>query len=324
MTTSASGPRDEDSPSQAPDGGERLVYVVPQESGGYNPNQVSLLDLWDILWAGKWIGIALTLALATATAVYSLSMTEWYRSEVLLSPAEDRTSGGGGAVSALGGLGGLAGLAGIRVGSNNVEALAVLRSRDFAREFITDHNLMPVLLADKWDTAANDWVAKNPADRPDIRDAVKLFQDDVLDVSEEPQTGLVTVAVEWTDPVLAAEWAGLLVERLNDHMRQEALREAETNVAYLQGELASASLVTLQQSIGSLLENEMQKLMLARGNEQFAFKIIDPAVPPKQRDRPHRTLMVALAIVLGGLLSMLVIFIRYAVRKNRGAGTTEP
>lgn len=320
MTTSAPGPRDGDAPTH-PSSGERLVYVVPRDGGHDADDEISLIDLWNILWDGKWIGITLTLALAIATAAYSLTMTEWYRSEVLLAPAEDRTSSGsGGAAAALGGLGGLAGLAGIRVGSNNVEAVAVLRSRGFAREFITDLNLMPVLLAEEWDADANDWIAEDSVDRPDIRNAVKFFQDNVLNVSEDNQAGLVTVGVEWTDPEIAAEWATLLVERLNDRMRQEALQEAETNVAYLQETLVATSLVTLQQSIGRLLETEMQKLMLARGNEQFSFKVLDPAEPPMRRSRPARTLMVALAIVLGGMLSLLVIFVRHAVRKHR----TEP
>jgi hypothetical protein len=49
---------------------------------------------------------------------------------------------------------------------------------------------------------------------------------------------MVTLAIEWTQPEVAAEWANALVQRLNRRLRERALREAETNVAYLQAEMA--------------------------------------------------------------------------------------
>ena len=302
-----------------PSESERFVYVLPHEAYS-SDDEVSLFELWNILWDGKWIGFAITLICATTTAIVSLNMTEWYRAEVLLAPAEERRSGD--VRSALGNLGGLAGLAGISVGGGgNVEAIAILRSRGFIREFIEDLDLMPVLFADQWDVAAGEWKSADPDERPDVREAVKFFHDSVLTVSEDIQTGLVTLAIEWTDPAVAADWASTLVDRLNDRMRAQALWDAETNVAYLQETLASTSLVAMQQSIGRLLETEMQKLMLARGNEQFSFKVLDPAQEPRQRSRPKRTLMVILAILFGGVVSVFAIFVRHGLRRRSKASS---
>ncbi len=64
----------------------------------------------------------------------------------------------------------------------------------------------------------------------------------------------------------------------------------------------------------------MQKLMLARGNEDFAFKVIDrPTPPPKQRDAPQRTLIALVSLLTGEILGMLSVFVRKAVenRPNR-------
>src|SRR5690606_2767647 len=110
---------------------------------------------------------------------------------------------------------------------------------------------------------------------------IRYFDDNVRSISEDDETGLVTLTVEWIDPEIAAEWANILVERLNERMRRRALLEAESNVGYLQEELAKTGVVTLQQSISRLLESELQKLMLARGNEEFAFRVIDRAQVPK-------------------------------------------
>ena len=207
-------------------------------------------------------------------------------------------------------LGGLAALAGVNVGEGNaVEALAVLQSREFARAFIEQYDLLPLFFADDWDADEKRWQVDDPADAPDIRDGVKFFHEDVLRVSEDRSSGLVTLAIEWIDPDIAAEWASTLVRRLNDRLRDRALQEAQTNVNYLQSQMVSTNLVTLQESIGRLLENELQQLMLAKGNEEFAFKILDPAVSPKQRVRPKRALIVILGTILGGLLGAFTVLI---------------
>ena len=141
--------------------------------------------------------------------------------------------------------------------------------------------------------------------------------EEILKVSEQRTTGLVTLAVEWTEPEVAADWAGVLVRRLNDRLRERALQEAETNVAYLQSEMGSTTLVTLQESIGRLLESELQKLMLAKGNEEFAFKVLDSAIPPKQRVRPKRALTAVVGTLLGGLLGVFGVLIVHLGRSDQ-------
>lgn len=293
---------------------DRLVYVMPQQmSGARTDDEVDLLALWNIVWRGKILVAVVTILFAVGSVLFALAQTEWYRAEVLLAPAEERSS------TAVGGqLGGLAALAGVSVGGEGevAEAMATLRSREFARAFIDENQLIQVFFADAWNEAASSWRAEDSSLWPDVRDAVIYFHEKVLEVSKDHQSGLVTLAIEWTDPEVAAIWADDLVRRLNARQRERALRTAEVNVAYLQAELAQTSVVTLQQSIGRLLESEMQKLMLARGNEEFAFRIIDGAEPPKYRVRPKRTQIAVLGTLLGGMIGVLIVCITYMVRRG--------
>ena len=272
--------------------------------------EIRLAELWNIVWSGKWRIIGVTFVFAVLSVVYALVATEWFRAEALLAPAEERN------VAPLQTqLGGIAALAGLSIGSGDtVEAVATLKSRDFAREFIEDHGLLTVLFADDWDAAGQRWLADDPREQPDMRDAVQYFHDHILRVSEDRATSLVTLAIEWTDPVVAAEWASVLVDRLNARMRERALEEAETNVTYLQEELAKTNVVTLQQAVGRLLESELQKLMLARGTQEFAFRIIDSAEPPKQRVRPKRTLVAIFGTLAGGVVGLIWVFLGHALR----------
>jgi len=299
-----------DKVAQAP--AEGLVYVSPGTVySGASDDKISLRQIWQILWRGKQIVIATTIIFALGSVTYALLAKEIFRAEVLLVPATEQSA------PMIGGqLGGLAALAGVNMGGGrrDVEALAVLQSRKFARDFIEQLNLMPVFFVEDWDAEEGRWRENDPAEAPDIRDGVKFFRENILKVSEERTTGLVTLAIEWTDPGVAAEWAGILVRRLNDRLREGALQEAQTNVAYLQSEMAKTTLATLQESIGRLLESELPKLMLAKGNEEFAFKIVDPAVAPKQRVRPKRALTTIIGTMLGGLLGIFIVLVGHSGR----------
>ena len=286
----------------------------PGHGDSRNPTQfdaagdASLLDLWIILWRRKWWIVGLTSLFIALSIPYAYMQVEWYRANVLLAPSEKKSTSG-----ITGQLGGLAALAGVTVGGDNAESLAILQSREFAAAFIEEQNLLTVLYADKWDPQSRSWITVEP----DMRDAVEYFNKNVTSVNKDSTSGLVTLMVQWTDPQLAAAWADLLVRQLNEHLRQRALVEAESNVAYLQSELSKTNVMTLQQSIGRLLEAELQKVMLARGNEEFAFRVIDKAQVPKKRFKPNRTLIVVLAAFLGGMLSVLIVFASHAVRTAR-------
>lgn len=278
---------------------------------GAADDKISLRQTWRILRRGQRTIIAVTMVFALASIAYALLANEIFRAEVLLAPAKEQSSPIGGQ------LGGLAALAGVTVGEgDDVVALAVLQSRKFARDFIEDLNLLPVFFEKDWDAENERWLEDDPTEVPDVRDGVKFFHEEVIEIGAARSTGLVTLAIEWTDPDIAAEWASILVRRLNDRLRETALQEAQTNVAYLQAELAKTTLVTLQASIGRLLESEMPKLMLAKGNEEFAFKIVDPAVPPKERVRPKRALIVIICTLLGGLLGVFGVLVGHSGRTD--------
>lgn len=291
--------------------GQRFAYIMPEHFFGRPAgDEVGLRELWLVTWHGKWVIIAVTLLFAVGSVGHALIATEWYQAEVLLAPASDRTS------LPLGGqLGGLAAIAGVTTRSGDVaEAVATLKSRELARAFIEDEGLVQVFFADEWDAESGRWLRDGPGEERDTRDAIKYFHENVLRVREDRQSGLVTLVVEWTDPVLVADWANQLVTRANERLRGRALREAEANIAYLEAELARTGVVALQQTIGRLLESELQKLMLARGNEEFAFRIVDSAEVPKRRVRPRRALIAVIGTLLGGVLAVFAVFAAHAIR----------
>ncbi|MGB7741052.1 MAG: Wzz/FepE/Etk N-terminal domain-containing protein [Steroidobacteraceae bacterium] len=288
--------------------------VVADES-----SSADLAQAWSWLRKGRSFIATVTALAAIASGIYVLLAPPWYRAQTLLVPA-DESSLPGGLAGSLGALGGLVGLGNLRMGGgSSAESIAMLTSTEFTADFIEANNLVPVLFADDWDAAKGRWSRKVAGREPDLRDAVKLFDERVRIVREDKKTGLVTLAIEWKDPATAAKWANDLVERLNAKVRGRHLSEADANVKYLKQELAGTDVVVLQQAVGRLLDSEMQKAMVARVQKDAAFRVLDRAQTPKFRSHPKRVQVVALSTVVAGLLAMLAVLLWHATRQQGSA-----
>lgn len=285
----------------------RPVYIAvpaPPRSG------IDLPELWNAVFERKWLVIAISFSFALAAVAYSLWATPIYRAEVVLAPAKE--GGAGGELSRLSGLAGLAGI-NLGVGRDSVQSIAILESRSFTEEFIREHNLLPILFAEEWDAESGQWKSDDPMLQRDLRDGVKYFTENVRFITENPQTGLVTLAVEWTDANLAAEWAMELVARVNESTRARDIQDSQKKLDYLNDQLAKAQFVELRQAISRVIEEQIKTMMLAQAQTQYAFEVIDPATVPKQRVRPKRTLIVIIGTALGGFVGVLIALFMFAV-----------
>ena len=80
-----------------------------------------------------------------------------------------------------------------------------------------------------------------------------------------------------------------LVGLANELLRTRALEEAQRNIAYLNAQADRTNEVELRRAIFNLIESETKTLMLANGRTEYAFRVVDPAVPPEDpfRSAPH-------------------------------------
>ena len=274
-------------------------------------DELRLDDLWRTLWGGRWRIAALALGTAVLAVVASFLITPTYRSTVLAAPtAESSTSG---LASLASQFAGVAALAGVNVSGSTrtAEAIATLRSRAFTETFIRERNLMPILFADAWDAGAGRW--RDETEVPTAWDAFQAF-DGLRSVEEDLQTGLISVQVEWSDPALAAQWANGLVADVNRILRTRAISESRQNLEYLRSELEKNSQVPLQSTIFGLIEAELRNAMLSNVKQEYAFRVIDPAVVAQKRNWPNRALFAALGLFIGGVIGTFAAFLRPSPR----------
>jgi uncharacterized protein involved in exopolysaccharide biosynthesis len=140
-----------------------------------------------------------------------------------------------------------------------------------------------------------------------------MFKNDIRQVTDDKKSGLIVLSIQWKDPALAAKWANDLVRITNNYLRSKAIEEAERNITYLQDQVLKANAVEVQKGIYSLMEQEINKVMLARGREEYALKVVDPAFAPEKPSSPGALMLGALGFAFGCLLSLLIVFGRRAI-----------
>ena len=301
----------------------------------YPDDEIDLKELFMVLWGGRWLISAVTgLAVAISVAV-ALSLPNIYTASALLAPAE---SGGGGLSGLMKQYGGLASLAGVSLpggeeGSRAQLGMQLMRSRAFIGDFVERRDILPELMAvESWDAGSGDiifdpesydaasktWLRDVDGPRlakPSAQEAHKAFVE-VLGVSEDKQTGYITVSIDHQSPVIAAQWVNWLVEDVNAAVKAQDVTEAKKSIEYLKQQIANTSLADLQAMFFELIQSQTETVMLTEVRPEYVFKTIDPAVVPEEKSKPSRSLICVLGTLLGGMLGVVIVLIRHYARSE--------
>jgi uncharacterized protein involved in exopolysaccharide biosynthesis len=266
-----------------------------------DPGDIDFAGIWRVIRGAKYLILTITIVCTGIALVIALTTTPIFRAETVITTVRNGNLAGQSG-SALGGLANIASLAGVNLdagSSADREAKAVLQSRSLIEEFIGRYDLIKVLLPD----------SSKP---PTMWFAVKEFKEGELTIREDKRTGLVTIDVDWEDPAVAAKWANGFVALANERLRARAIDETTRNIAFLNAQIPQTSVVEVQRAIYNLIESETKTLMLANVRTEFAFTVIDPAVPPERKYRPKRTLYVLFGLFLGFAIGVLAAYVRSA------------
>lgn len=299
-------------------------------------NSVTLSDdelvfkkMFAALWAGKYI-ILLTTVVVSCLAIWlALSLPNIYRSEALLTPVSKSEGNIGGLSSSLGGL---ASLAGVNIGggeTNKTEiALETLKSRQFFRNFNEKYSIvLPLMASHDWDPIndkliydpevydeeSDTWLipSKNgPGEAPTVQQAHREFLK-LLQVEADKKTGLVKVAIEFYSPNMAKQWVDWLVDDINETVKNQDVDQAQKSIDYLTEQINQTQLTDLQSGFFEMIQAQTKTIMLANASPEYLFKTLDPAVSPERKVGPKRALICILGALVGGMLGVLIVLIRY-------------
>lgn len=257
-----------------------------------------------------WLWMATTMAAAGLGYYIAATQQELYSAEAVLFPPPREAN-----LAAL-----PSRLLGLNLGSASPttdEALATLISSQFLGDFVTKHNLMPLLFPLQWDAAEQKW-------RPDVRQPTLLrgvarFKTN-LEIEKDVISPIVTVSFFHMDAKVAADVVNGLIADLNSTMRERTIARSRAIIDQYYQQLRSDTLTEVRSHILTLITEEMKILVSARGTEDFAFRTVDPASTPEEISYPNKPLILALACIggmlIGVLLSLLLHFNRSAAVRS--------
>jgi uncharacterized protein involved in exopolysaccharide biosynthesis len=285
-------------------GGDRAQYlvIVPPSSGEASVNFGELVRL---LLKRSWLIVLAAFVVGGLSAIYAFNEPNVYRASAIVAIRTGQDAGGADLMRSQ--LGGLASIAGVNLGAGGGERdelVAALTSRSLSERFIREKQLIDELFeADR--TPDGRW-KKGP---PTVGEAVDRWLEDVLVINEDRKTRLVSVSVEGTDRERAAQWANAYVELANRTARARQIEDASRTIEYLRQQIAANPLEGVRQSLYRLIENNINRVALAKVRKDHPYAFIDRATPPEPKKKiwPKRTTIILLGAAMGALLSALAI-----------------
>jgi hypothetical protein len=293
-----------------------------------NSEDLTFREFLSILLNNKVLIGTITSSVALASILFSLTIPNTYISSSLLAGTTQEDS----LTAKLGNLSSLGSFAGLSLPSNptskSQEGIVRIKSFEFfSTYFLPNIKLENIMAVNEWEAEKNiliydadsfdsntkQWVrdVKYPKKtEPSPQEAYKEYKD-ILVISEDKVTSFITISIEHKSPFIAQKWVGIITNKINESMRLIDSQQAEKSIAYLNRTSQSTNFQSLKVAIASLLQDQMQTLMLTSSNESYVFKIIDPPLAPEEKSKPSRVLIGILGTILGSLLSLLVIFIKY-------------
>lgn len=232
---------------------------------------------------------------------------------------------------------GLASFAGLDLssGSNGITAeqfIGVLTSHTFLANYINKHNLTVLILAadvydevnksisinqDIYDSQKSIWKKKIRGKTPSTYDAVKQLREDILKISYDEFTGIISLSATSISPEFSYQILDSLIRDVDTYIKNIQEEEAFRAKDFLDDEVNKTSNVAFQSVFSKLIEENLKTIVLSNTKDYFLVDYIEKPVLPKYKSEPSRSLIVLGCIFFSIFLCYLFCFYIYV--NNNGA-----
>ena len=308
---------------------KEIVYAYPPfPFGESKEDEIDLLELWRVLWAGKLFIIAFVIICTLFAGVVSfVVLPKMYESTATLIPSKQEKS-------SLGSLGGLLGnlplpIALPGMGSSNI--MSFLESRTLRERLIVNYDLLPVLYKDLWDVEKKSWNVVDPDEKPTL---ILALQGEILDelfsVSQDKKTELINLNWSGEEPAFCSLMLERVIKELTFFLENEYVSDARREREFVEGQLAKAteeleywerqvpsdkltlSKITREylasQTIYTELRKQLELAKISEAKELETFKVLDKPYVPERPFKPRKVIIVALTLVTSFFMALFLVF----------------
>ena len=309
------------------------------ESGKENKDLIYAIDVYDVLsmvWRKKLIVTLIVTAFSILSVLYALSLQNQYTSSALVAISSDETQN-----SSLSQYAGLASMVGVNLPSQSSEnkidlAIETLKSKDFFRHLLNNYNFLlrdiyasksydmrnnKIIYDDRiYDENNDSWVrkAKFPLSaQPSYIESHEHFLEKNLRISNDVDTGYITISIEHFSPIFAKNLVDLMISELNNQIRKRDKEEANKAVEYLLEERNNNPVMSVTEAIDSLIESQLRTIMLTEIRDDYIIKIIDSAHLPEKKSKPSRAIICIIGFFLGLFVAATYIIFNHLRSINK-------
>jgi uncharacterized protein involved in exopolysaccharide biosynthesis len=288
--------------------------------------------LFSVIWdARRFLSVFISI-FAGCSILVALWLPDIYVARALLSP---KLQGGADGLTRIAGqYGNLAGLAGINLGAASSDGLSKaqlaqekIKSLAFFSDNLYEEVLIDLMAVGSWnsktrkieynediyDAGVGQWVRQVRFPRkakPSMQEAYQVYRD-LLSVSEDPETGLITIEIEHQSPDLAKLWLDSIINKVSEDIRARDIEEAKESIQFLESQRKKTSLLYLDGVFSQLIEEQTKTIMLANVTKDYIFDIIDPPVVPETKAKPSRGFICLLGTLLGAMIATSLVVVRH-------------
>jgi LPS O-antigen subunit length determinant protein (WzzB/FepE family) len=307
---------------------------VPSDQLNNNyADEIDLRELFHVLWDKRFYIGVITSIFSLISIIYALMLPNIYQSQAVMMPMEDNQ----GMSEMLGQYSGMASLAGISLpsesGSKAQEAIARIQSFEFfSHSFLPYIKLEDLMAVKKWNQPSNtltydasdfnsksrQWVRKAKPPRSIIPSSQEAYEEysEIMSIYEDKKTSFITLSVEHKSPVIAQRWVEIMMDQIDQVMRDQDRKMAQQSIEYLNTLVPNVNYEEIKKGLASLQQEQMKRLMMVEANENYIFKVLDSPIVPEMKVKPKRSLIVILGTMLGLLLSSLGVLAFHYTRKS--------
>tara|TARA_Y200000002_G_C22649003_1_gene650496 strand:+ start:554 stop:1453 length:900 start_codon:yes stop_codon:yes gene_type:complete len=285
-----------------------------------------IFEIFLYIFSKKWLLIKLGFLFAISLSIIALLLPKEWESDAILVNVDSGTSPSQSGSA----LGGIAQLAGINLNTSTASrlnmSLYTILSRDFFRHLVSFENVKRDLIAIKsfneklskpiYDDDIYDLESKKWMEEPTFFKSYEAYRAAVSAAFLDDKAGqFLVVRVKHRSPIFAKQLVDLIVQEVNELQRYNDIEEANASLAYLQDQLNQTEQLNIKTSISSLIENQIKTKMFANVRSHYVLKPIDNSYIPELRSSPQRTRFVLSYTFFGMLISVLVLLIRFQIKK---------
>lgn len=255
---------------------------MPLENEQYYEDELSLLDIFNILWRRKFFIIFVTFIFGVAALAYAFTRPLTYRAECRVLPPQGSRTGG-----VLSQFGGLADFVGLPTAATSGQMMIGILQGDSVVDSIIDK----FSLMERYSS--------------DIRLRVRASTIKNLEAAEDSKSGIISVAFIDEEPDFAANVANAFVTELQKKLQEISLADAQQRRSFFENQLnqsqqelneAEADMINYQQSRGVIaLESQAGEILasIASLRNRIAAKNVEISTLSSyaRRDNPRLRLL---------------------------------